>query len=60
MSGTKAPRLCPVCRNPLLKGDAVAIAEPPPPPAHAVPLQQGEGAAVVNTDDTGPSETDPA
>lgn len=31
-SGDKAPKLCPVCANPLLKGDAVEVKKKPDAP----------------------------
>lgn len=34
-TGDKPPKLCPVCNQPLLKGNAVADAPPPPPPPPA-------------------------
>ncbi len=68
LEGTKAPRLCPVCRNPLLKGNAVAApdasepvtmpgADDAEPFAVVGALQTAEGGAAV---DTRPSETEPA
>jgi hypothetical protein len=55
----RAPARCPVCRNPLVKGDAAQGASSEPQ-SGASALEQSEGGATVNTDDTGPSESDPS
>lgn len=67
LDAEREPKKCPVCRNPLLKGNAVRAmssepvtmpgADDPEPFAVVGALLTGEGAATV---DTRPSESEPA
>lgn len=64
--GESAPRLCPVCRNPLLKGNAVArkVAKaaapaPAPTPPAGTPPPSDAPPPDAPPPDTSPSESEP-